>query len=309
MFFYCKAQSYEHWIIDAGSSGSRLCRYSIEKNKECRVRSSECEDMNAPTGLADLSPTEQEAVLRHSLSGKAGQLALLGTGGFRRQSPENQKRHRDHLSAVFLKLGYDEATVTILSGEEEARLAYEAARDALGREVAILEAGGATVQFASGSFSLSRPVGVNTVLAGIARGPAGASCYDASVPGKRSFSACKEAIASALQSSGQWQRETNAPTELALLGQSARGLFSLLGTQFDLKTLQTQGETICRLGPEELQKRGVEERFWRRTCFLLSYATALIESTGYERLIQVETNWRDRAATQGKFFPNCKKLD
>jgi len=305
----CKAESYEHWIIDAGSSGSRLCHYHVEKRTACKVKESTCQDLNASAGMADLPAEEQKALLDNALEGKKGHLALLGTGGFRRLNALEQKKQSEHLNHVFATLGFEKATVAIISGEEEAELAYEAVRSLLGREVAVLEAGGATVQFARESLYVSRPVGVNTMLAQINRGLAADHCYDPTIPGKRSFQECAMAITGLLSQAGLWTREERPATELVLLGQSSRGLFSLLGPEFDLATLKKEGELICRLDRSELKNRRVPERFQRRTCFLLSYATALIESTGYEKFISVEAAWRDQAAVDGKFFPNCKKLD
>ncbi len=176
-----------HLVIDAGSSGTRLCLFAIRKicpdaNGPCHcgappVESDRhpdggprpvCESIPDAGGLAGMSPAAAAAVLADALANRIPDhtreriqnAALLGTGGFRQASPQKRRAILQSLSEQLRRSlpaasGWPETgaeqrpAARTLSGADEGRLAWLAMREIHGSvDHAVLETGGASVQFA-----------------------------------------------------------------------------------------------------------------------------------------------------------------
>lgn len=323
-----------HLIIDAGSSGSRLCLFSVTQTCEngacvCRAppagpaESGECRAVAAEGGLAALAPERALAVLRSAVGGLSDETrarirgaALLGTGGFR-ALPADERAARTAALAAALAAEIPAARVKIISGEEEGRLAWYAVRERQRSQAhSILETGGASVQFASGADDRARiartaPCGMNVTFDRLRLRSDFHACYpapasdDAAPRPPTRFDACYALLAPELASarcrlSNESERRRGAP--LYGLGAPWNKVFALAGSDtVDAARLQALGREIC-----ENLKPDAENEFERRACYLIAFQTALLAAVQGDVIQRGGESWPRGAAVSADYFDVCR---
>lgn len=356
-----------HLVIDAGSSGTRLCLFPIRNQCEqsgdadpdsaqCRCQAPAASDDLLPgtgepnctpipgaPGLADLAP---EAAARTLSAGLAARLtpqlaseirgiALLGTGGFRAIAPDRQRAVLAALRTELRKIGDaansapenanapDEptkppVTIEILSGPDEGRLAWMALRELENSPThAILETGGASVQFASGRSdnvlqAVSLPLGMNQAFDRLADEADLPRCFPFGAPDAvTDFDACRALISRKIFSGADAAALRTAadavkpgPETLYGLGSSWKAIFQGMDqSRITLSELERFGRTVCsdrKLTPQER-----DGKFVQRRCYLYAFQAALLQQTGYESIRRGRESWPRGAAVSEKLFPAC----
>lgn len=216
-----------HLIVDLGSSGTRFCLYEVRTPSElgqnrCTLADSKPVCIRVKGGFAKLTKGRHVsdvprivrprlrvawALLGDPAHGGAPVLrsrvraaAALGTGGFR-DSETGQPMNRPEWQALFTEIKEflsDEVGVAVvtafpITGEEEGRFAWLGVAQTSPRpeEFATIEAGGATVQLAVGSFKATGaevqvatdPLGQDAVFERLASGASKTSAAAASTNG------------------------------------------------------------------------------------------------------------------------------
>ncbi|MEQ9364936.1 MAG: hypothetical protein RIF32_11865, partial [Leptospirales bacterium] len=274
--------------------------------------------------------------IRASLRGAA----LLGTGGFR-QIPNDEIRLRI-LEALEsgIKRSLNEAlppgsavlpapAVRVLSGADEGRLAWLAVREIDGAQNhAILETGGASVQFATGrqgqvSEAVSLPVGINRAFERLQREADLSACYPFGAPdGATDFDRCRELIRrtvfseaaaaslargskSPADSAGRAGDAPDRPGPLYGLGSAWKAIFMGMDrSRISLAELLHFGRAVC--ADRKLTEQERTSKYLKRRCYLYAFQSALLERTGYSGIHRGTESWPRGAAISKDFFPACK---
>ncbi|MBL8021931.1 MAG: hypothetical protein JNM27_19810 [Leptospirales bacterium] len=304
-------------IFDAGSSGTRVCLFTVSRTDRCRASDSEfgCKDIKADNGLADLGPAGAEQVVRRGLAmldessrKRITGAALLGTGGFRRVSVPAQQAVLQQTGTVFLAQSYP-AVMRVITGDEEGRLAWLSVRERLSSNAhTIVEIGGATVQIATGKDkqirSISTPDGMNDAAKKL---KADSACFK---PGN--LEGCRKEIVqavfagSALRAfaAGMTAEEKSRP--LYGLGAPWNAIFKTAGkTEISTDVLLAQAQSTCNKSVAELS-RDMPEAHAKRACYLHAYAAELLAVTGQSKISQGYESWPRGAAVAGEYFDDCK---
>ncbi|MBI3394445.1 MAG: hypothetical protein HY042_01280 [Spirochaetia bacterium] len=290
-------------VIDAGSSGTRFCLFRVDAT--CRIvnahaNESECTAVPSPDGLAALGGAKAADVIQRGLSSlKDGDKTrvqsgtILGTGGFRAVSAGEQTAvMRSAVEA--LKSGGFAASGFVLKGEEEAALAWESVRQIFGSsEHSTLETGGATVQLTTGRGApekfLSVPDGMNHSLGLVEKLPAFGACRQ----GQGSdFDKCRTLVLEKIFAKSELRRTASG--------------FSQAEKDTALTAL---GRAMCRKTTEELVSLGADKARADRTCWLLAYQSALLETAGGTRIRDGRESWPRGAAASARYFPPCAKIN
>lgn len=323
-----------HLVIDAGSSGSRLCLFPVTRvceNGACVCRappvgvteSGECQAAPAEGGLAALAPDRAAAVLRSAVAGLPADArariqgaALLGTGGFR-ALPAAERSTRTATLAAELTRDFPGARVKIISGEEEGRLAWYAVRERhASRAHSILETGGASVQFASGDGDRARlartaPCGMNAVFERLRPRAGFHACYPDAADGAPElqpaarFDACYALLAPELASERcHLARAGELPKDAPLYGLGApwNKVFSLAGAdRVQATRVKALGREIC-----ENLKSNAENEFERRACYLIAFQSALLAAVEGDAIQRGGESWPRGAAVSADYFDVCR---
>ena len=322
-----------HLVIDAGSTGTRFCLFAIERDAHGDCRAPHSGSIDAPelvpatvparNGLADLDAAAALAVVAEGLAriptataARITGAALLGTGGFRRQSPASQTAMLDALRAQFA-VGAGASVrldrIEVLSGEMEGVLAWRAARELGAHEpFAILEIGGSTVQYADPAGSTSAPIGLTAATGALVRAGRAADCRVDDDRGP-SFARCRAAIAAGPTAGGGALKppagdadSSGAPPRLYGLGAPWAAAFAIAGRdRLGAAELAALGEQRCPLGAGEMRALIGERWSPRLVCLLLAYQSVLLESLGAADISRTGESWPRGAAVSGEIFPTC----
>ena len=314
-----------HLVIDAGSSGTRFCLFSIDvgASSSCKANPLEgetetCIKVVARGGLADLKDGERARVVRTGIAlararvgARLAGAVLLGTGGFRRLSPGASKIAEQSVARI-VSAEFPGAAAHVISGEEEGRLAWNSVRIGAGAaQFTILETGGATIQLAGtgpeGVRALSFPLGQNAAFAQASRLPGFPACEAGA--GKRvdAFVQCRGLVRAlvgpiAVAAGTSWAR----PEPLFGLGSSWAALFSMQRTKtLTLAQIDVLGNRMCGLNLEEIVSTGIPRAFAARTCFLISLQRETLAATGHDTIRHSDESWPRGAAASGRYFRLC----
>lgn len=308
--FYSPQKSNVHLVIDAGSSGTRFCPYRISEQCIHLDLSQNCFSIQASGGLADLNPSEIRQVMQSGFAQLQGmdieKTVVLGTGGFRRL-PSHLQAQKLNLVASTTREFFEPSEARILTGEQEAQLAYLAMvafRDGK-RDHVILETGGATVQLAGqGLKPRSVPAGLNAIRE--LSGPPHA-CKENTAPSADRFLECTQALKRILKSR-PWYSSFFAgqkPESVYTLGSSWKSIYALAGdSELTLEELKKQGIRICNSSTSEIVDAGVPEQFAPASCYLHSYQYALTSELQIGSLKAGEGSWPPGAAIS-EYFSGC----
>lgn len=317
-----------HLVIDAGSTGTRFCVFAVERDASgaCHAPHSgaaesaaagACRSVPAPNGLADLGPAEAARVVESGLAQFSPDTArritgatLLGTGGFRRQPEAAQQAILDALRTRFGARG--EASIRrieVLSGSMEGVLAWRAMQE-LGATppFAIVEIGGATVQYATSEAATSAPIGLTAVTNALAASGRGAECRVDDSRGA-GFAACRAAVAATpVKDAASLAPRSGAAAPITLYGLGApwSATFAMARTERLAATeIDALGERVCRLDANAA--RGVTGDHWspRLACMLLAYQSVLLEALDAREVRRGGESWPRGAAVSAEFFPDC----
>lgn len=345
-----------HLVLDLGSSGTRFCMYPVtvdkaaEEKKRCRVTSANPVCVKLSGGVAALvrghSAEEVPGLIGPKLrqawealgdSQKKGNLPLrerihgvvaLGTGGFRRPST-NLPDPRPEFTAVWSEISryYKEETkqehvvARTISGLEEARLAWLGVSQQIPATVrdsfAIIEVGGASIQFATSGRSLeyedlyaaSEYRGQDYVFnkfapAGGPTAPGFDTCFHPEDRSVQDGAACMAFLRNNVFAGSSINQLAFHFSQRRLYGLGAPwlGIFAdyPAGPPWPLKnepsysprllpgTLAQLAQKVCKLSDEEiatfapnafdLRKNSATGRGSGRACFTLSYHAGFLES-------------------------------
>lgn len=304
-----------HLVIDAGSSGTRFCLYRMQftssSSNSCNIKQGECRSVVADDGLAALPTEKAKEVLRGGFASlteaqknRIVHVSLLGTGGFRRLSPSAQKTAMTGLAEVIFETGLP-ATVRVISGEEEALLAWRSIRAETGSDShAIIETGGATIQVATGTDgqvtrSISLQLGMNEIRSRLKKESA---CFSA--PSEDRFDTCKRELLPLLGPLRQWAiPEQNTYG----LGNPYVAIFKQLDADKIKRTdIDARGRLLCAAGSEQLSEYGIAAEHQKLTCYLFAYHSAQLELLGAGSVHKGSGSWPPGAAISPEFFPSCR---
>ncbi|MCR9141946.1 MAG: hypothetical protein NXI24_06820 [bacterium] len=334
-----------HLVIDAGSSGTRLCLFEIQRScdtdsQACACHAPEartagqstgagtCQSIPDSPGLATLPPAGAATALARGLEQSLAPAiierlqgaVLLGTGGFRQVPAERRAAIVQALSSE-LKHNIEASGVAVLSGSDEGRLAWLAMREIEeSSSHAILETGGASVQFAGGPDSqaiesISLPIGINKAFESLQSDPQLARCYPFGAPdGQTDFDDCRAAIRRAVFSDAAAKSLTKAAAgardagddagRLFGLGSSWRAVFAGMDqSKVSLSELLHFGRRVC--AERKLTEQERTSKYLKRRCYLYAYQSVLLEETGFDRITRGNESWPRGAAISGEFFPAC----
>ncbi|EHQ05961.1 hypothetical protein Lepil_1270 [Leptonema illini DSM 21528] len=304
-----------HLVIDAGSSGTRFCLYRMQftssSSNSCKIKQGECRSVVADDGLAALPPEKAKEALRGGFASlteaqknRIVHVSLLGTGGFRRLSSSAQKTAMTGLAEAIFETGLP-ATVRVISGEEEALLAWRSIHSETGSNShAIIETGGATVQVATGTDgrvnrSISLPLGMNETRSHLKKESA---CFSA--PSADRFDTCKRELLPLLGPLRQWtvpERNTYG------LGNPYAAIFKQLDRDEIRRTdIDARGRLLCASDSEQMAEYGIAAEHQKLTCYLFAFHSAQLELLGVESVQKGSGSWPPGAALSPEFFPSCR---
>jgi exopolyphosphatase/pppGpp-phosphohydrolase len=322
----CAQQPAVHLVIDAGSTGTRFCPFAVERSRDaCDIAAAPkplnaCQPVSAPNGLADLGPEAAVRVLERGFAAmdpdlreRVREVALLGTGGFRAKPATDQRAVMQAAEQFFATKGV-RAKASVLSGEDEGRLAWLTIRSLTGsRAHTILETGGATVQLATGVDAriraVSAPVGMTVTLRELRSDPRIERCYAPNATSRTtSASACAALIGERIF----------GPSSIATAGLSGTGptygmglawesVFTYAGkNEITRSELEALAAKYCAMTPEEIVRSGVKPEFADRACYLLAYHVAQVAAPGFiETIRRGSESWPRGAAVSGEYFEGC----
>lgn len=320
-----------HLVVDAGSSGTRLCPFVVqaESSGTCSIAKAEsksqCVDVPARAGLADLEPAEVDEALTKGLAElppavrtRVGAAALLGTGGFRRHSEAEQARVIHAAHDWFARLNIP-ANAQVITGEEEGRLAWYSVRELTGsRRHAVVETGGVSVQLAAGEGaqvqSVSASVGLNDTFRKLRDDPAFPACANAGgTPKGLDADRCAALITDKVYSTSAIANPGFPVVDTVFgLGTPWVIIFDkyLKRSETTLPELRDAARKVCAQSAAEIQAAtGEEPEFARRACYLMAYHVAQIEAIPGVKLVRRGgESWPRGAAVNARYFPAaCKE--
>lgn len=322
-----------HLVIDAGSSGTRLCLFGIKYLEgqcsavDLRPPYDRCSQFAETQGLADMGDEKARQAVENALSQIDGDTrneiraaVLLGTGGFRKLPKERQDAILDRIRAAFDAHSLP-VRLVVITGEQEGTLAWKTvSQNFSSRDHIILETGGATVQLAYGTVdaikSASSPVGLNEAFVTLREEGNFSYCYHQKAAGRRyvDYDNCRRYVkarlfdGSAIQQLARGIDPKRKQQAIYAIGSSWRATFSVLGSnELSLSDIMEQGRKLCKIDPDNLPDHGIAKKFAPRACFQYAYQAGLLEATGFQKIRNGFESWPKGAAISKEYFPDCEQ--
>jgi hypothetical protein len=301
---HCALPPFEHLVIDAGSSGTRLLRYEVVRGPQgCQVTPSKKQEQTKDStlsALADMDVKMAEQELGERIAALAPtRVVLLGTGGFRQKGMQGERKMRELRG----RLSRHVQQVEIISGKTEGELAWLATRPAENNPFSILEIGGVSVQFATGETSgdvqsvSDDAVGIHVLSAEMGKDKA--NCLKE----EENFTRCMAAVGQRLESSRLAHKTSKLLPEgkhrpVYIIGKELDALFQP-GKELSQASLEGSGKKLCkdaRAGDDKAKAR----------CFNMAYLSALLKVVKAESIRKGADSWTRAAAVHADYFPNCR---
>lgn len=322
-----------HLVIDAGSSGTRLCLFGIKYLEgqcsavDLRPPYDRCSQFAETQGLADMGDEKAKQAVESALSQIDGDTrneiraaALLGTGGFRKLPKERREAILDRIRAAFDAHSLP-VRLEVITGEQEGTLAWKTvSQNFSSLDHIILETGGATVQLAYGTVdaikSASSPVGISEAFITLREEGNFSYCYHQKTAGRRDvdYDNCRRYVrarlfdGSAIQQLARGIDPERKQQAIYAIGGSWRATFSVLGSnELSLSDIIEQGRKLCKIDPDKLPDHGIAKRFAPRACFQYAYQAGLLEATGFQKIRNGFESWPKGAAISKEYFPDCEQ--
>ena len=318
-------QSLNHLVIDAGSSGTRFCLYSIKKNFQCELQNFDdsCYSIPAQNGLADLSEQEIQKVLEQGFkiarqrTSKIDYISLLGTGGFRKLSYQQQQEKYFMIDQYFKNHSFESYQLKFISGKEEAYYAWKSIAILYkSNEHITIETGGATVQFAVGNREmfeyLSLPIGLNQAYERLITYKAFESCKYGNTLSKEGYEHCKNFVQTYVYQNEEikkfFHQNSHYFNQLKVytLGRPWTAIFNLLNQNpISLEDLKKAGIYYCSLSSQDLIKKNIPANFTKQICYLFYYHHAQIDALQIQKIYRGTDSWTIGASIDEKTIPYC----
>jgi hypothetical protein len=303
---------HQHLIIDAGSSGTRFIRYELKRGpRGCEATFMDVEATPQGTpGLATLC-TQGSAVdwlKGQSFKGLPREnVVLIGTGGFRRLRKEDEATYQRCWKALNESLSDRIGSLNVVEGTREGELAWLALDqqlDSPGKVFSILEIGGVSVQFATGTSrssitSVSEDgVGMYSVAKAL-EASAKSSCGLEGSP-SANFESCRDAVERLLAKSNFL-----AEVKRALPEMGARPVYGVG------EAWQVDGAPEGNLSSTDLEPQGraqCEQSPPQPRCYPLAYTSALLKVMNITTIHRTNPypSWTRGAAVHEDYFPACR---
>lgn len=317
-----------HLIIDAGSSGTRFCFYSINKNHSCslNLNGEACFNVEAEDGLANLNQKKIEKVLNDGFSllkanlklktNEIHYISLLGTGGFRKLSKEDQYLKQQIIDAYFKKHSFHSYKIKFISGEEEAYFAWKAIEIMYhSKNHTILETGGATIQLAlyNNNFEfISLPIGMNESYDRLINIKEFAKCTYGNQLSEDTYNECKTMVKNHIYNEPTLKNFLERNVHLILenpvyvLGKAWMSIFNhLKKNPITIGDLESYGKYICKLSENEIVKKNISSHLAKKQCYLFFYHQAQLESLGLNKVFKGIESWTIGASINQNLLPEC----
>ncbi|WNG18361.1 mannan-binding protein [Cystobacter fuscus] len=294
----CATPPFKHLVIDAGSSGTRFLLYNVERGpRGCQVSlSSDLSPNKGPIeeeGLAEMDVNEAEKMLKaklEELGEPLTRVVLLGTGGFRQKGVLGSEKMQELSGRLAQRIDH----MAIISGDTEGMLAWKATKSTMNLPVqpfSILEIGGVSVQFATGSMdsdftSISDEVGFNVIAKKMK------NCLENEDP----FTNCEAAISRRLKDSrllevgGRFPE--GKPRPVYMIGPESAKLFN--------KKAKLRPADLAKMG------KGTCRQEKDRKCLGMAHLSAVMKALKVESIQKGAESWAEGAAVNSEYFPNCK---
>lgn len=317
-----------HLIIDAGSSGTRFCLYSIAKNHKCNLNLNydPCFNVNADDGLANLNQDQIEKVLNDGFSilktniikqpEEIHYISLLGTGGFRKLNKEHQNRQYQIIDNYFKNHSFNSYTIKFISGEEEAYFAWKAIETLYHSKNHItLETGGATVQFAlfNNNFEfISLPIGMNDSYNKLISLKEFSKCSYGNQLSNDIYDECKNLVKEHIYNNSTLkqflQKHNNKFIEypIYVLGKAWISIFHhIKKNPLTIQDIEIYGKYICKLSEDDIIKKDIPISIAKKQCYLFFYHQAQLESSGINKIFKGTESWTIGASINQNLVPDC----
>lgn len=319
---------FNHLVIDAGSSGTRFCLYSVKKNHQCLIQhlNDPCYSVPANNGLSYLTEQEIYDVLNQGfeiLRKKTQQIdfiSLLGTGGFRKLSQQEQQQKFHILNRYFNQGSFNAYQIKFISGEEEAYYAWKSIAILYqSNEHITLETGGATIQFAVGNKEffdyISLPIGLNQSYETLISYKEFEPCKQGNRLSQEKYDYCKNFVQTHLYQNKELNKflelykEYSNKYKTYTLGRPWNSIFNLVNKNpINIEDLKTSGIFYCNLSEQELIQK-IPSNFAKRICYLFFYHQAQMEALKIQKIYRGTDSWTIGASIDEKTFPYCNSFN
>lgn len=317
-----------HLIIDAGSSGTRFCLYTLKKNSYCELENfqNSCFDIPSMNGLADLSKNEIYNTLNEGFKvleknkklSEIHFISLLGTGGFRKLSDKERNIKETILNEYFKKNVFIPYKVKVLTGKEEAYFAWKSIFLLYQSTQHItLETGGATIQIAIGDFNhfdfISLPIGMNQSYENLLKYKDFEKCIYGKILSYEDYEDCKYITIKYIYKNKQLEdflKKYNNKInnyKIYTLGKAWNAIFNYIDKNpITIKDINEKGKYFCNLDEQNLIKKGIPSKFAKQFCYLFYYHNAQLEFLKIDTIYKGTESWTLGASNDEDTIPYCK---